>query len=148
MKIIIKKLFDGSQYIAYCENLTNCYAQAKHAEELQGLIKRAIVLYKDYMEQRGQTLDEEPEHPIIKQNIKFDRLSSEQIGAIFKRHNYYVEYADNQSILMQNSDYPFNHVHLPNVNEISPIIVKQIFGKENVSYVRTTPMRLRTSSSV
>ncbi len=147
MKIVIKKAFDGTQYIAFCENVPNCYVQSKAKEHLNGLIKRALYLYKNQCIKRGQDFPNEPDKPLISRKIRFDAISTAQIVKIFQRYNYHIEYEDEQSVILLNSDFPFNRVHLPQSNNLSPLIIQRIFGEDNTHYIYNKQMKLNTSVS-
>jgi len=147
MKISIKKEFDGILYAGSCENVPSCYVQAKNPETITKFMKHALELYKKNCEQRYQTMPNEPEKPILDIKIKFSTLSTNQLIIILKRQNYHVEYSDNISVLLLNSNFPFNRIHLPQTDQLSPIIVKKIFSEQNTTYVPVKRMHLNRSVS-
>ncbi len=139
MKIKIKKEFDGRSYVAFCENVPNIYVQAPDKETLNQRLNKALALIKHYTSSRNQPFPIGQDKPIFNIRIRFNALSTEKLVEIFKRHNYHLEYEDQDSVILMNSSYPFNRVHLPQTNRISPVIVRHLFGAENTVYVGSPP---------
>lgn len=136
MKITIKREFDGKYYVGSAAYLPGCYVQSRSGMEIPAFIRKAISLYQKSYQSRNQSLPMEEDHPILNIKIRFDCISTEQIRNILKTHNFHKEYEDQDSLLMVNSNFPFDRVHLPQSDDISPLIVQKIFGKGNTIYVR------------
>ncbi|NOX88383.1 MAG: hypothetical protein GXO77_05095 [Calditrichaeota bacterium] len=135
MKIILKKEFDGRTYVAFCENVPGVYVQATSKEQLNQRVSKALALLKHYCEQRNQPFPIGEDKPLFDIRIRFNSLSTEQLVDFFHKRNYHIEFEDADSVLLMNSFFPFNRVHLPKTNHISPIIVRRIFGSQNAIYV-------------
>ena len=62
--------------------------------------------------------------------------------------NFYSPALDvaNNPILLANSKFPFNRIHLPVTNNLSPIIISKLFGKENVIYVNKSDLSMHSSA--
>ena len=146
MKIIVKKEFDGKYYIGSCENLPGCYAQADSSEKLLIELRKAIELYRKSYINRSQPLPNTFDAPVIDRKIRFNKISTSQLIKIFERSNYHIESTDNDSILMINSNFPFNRIHIPDVDELSPLIVSKIFGKENIIFINKNQLRINSSA--
>lgn len=146
MKIIVKKEFDGKNYIGSCENLPSCYAQSINVEELLAELRKAIELYRKSYLNRNQPLPSENDTPVIDRKIRFNKISSNQLGAILEKNNYHMEYQDNNSQLFINSGYPFNRIHIPNAEELSPMLISKIFGKENIIYINKNQLKMNSSA--
>ncbi|MGD9898227.1 MAG: hypothetical protein AB7T22_03775 [Calditrichaceae bacterium] len=135
MKIYVKKEYDGYFYVASCINLPGCYVQSKYLDDIMDRLRKAINLYKQNYKDRMQNLPEENEGPVLDKEIRFKEISSKQLEKILQRYHYHTEYTDTESILLMNSSYPFNRVHLPQTEILSPLIVAKVFGKENTIYL-------------
>ena len=147
MKILFKKEFDGKFHTGACENVPGCFVQANDEESLKSCFLRALQLIKQNSEERNQPFPSGRDHPLFDMRIRFKTLSTEQLVKIFVSKNYHIEFINVESILLLNSDYPFNRVHLPRTNNLSPLIIQKIFGKENTINVAFKPMKLNTSVS-
>lgn len=147
MKIRIKKEFDGTYFVIYCLNLQGCYIQASTEPELKKRLQHAFDIYKYSYEQRGQQIPNLPDKPLFNIRIRFTEISTMQLVKIFKQHKYYLEFEDQYSVLMVNSDFPFNRVHLPKYNSISRFIIQRIFGEKNTIYIPKTKLRINKSVS-
>lgn len=147
MKISITKEFDGQYYIASCDNLPGCYVQCRNEDELLPAVKRAIQIIKRNCQKRNQELPSGKDEPLFDVRVKFEQIATNSLITFFKRHNYHVEYADNQSVLLLNSGFPFNRIHLPMSNNLSPLIVKRIFGPQNTIYLNRQKLDLKASVS-
>lgn len=146
MKIIVKKEFDGKNYIGSCENLTSCYAQASNPEDLILNLRNAIELYRKSYQNRNQTLPKESDKPVIDRKIRFNIISTAQLTQVLFKHQYRIEFTDENSILLVNSNFPFNRIHLPISKDLSPIIIIRLFGKENVIYVNKSTLSMHSSA--
>jgi len=147
MKIAVEKEFDGKYHVACCTNVPGCYVQTKDSTTLDAELKYALEVYIKNCVQRNQPFPNENDRPVIDIRIRFDVLSSNQLIKIFKRFNYHVDYMDHSSVLFLNSEFPFNRIHIPRSNEVSPLIVRRILGKENTIYVGSHHLKLNTSAS-
>jgi len=147
MKIIFKKEFDGRVHTGSCENVPSCFVQADDPETLKARFLRAVQIIKQSCEQRNQPFPRGSDRQLLDIRIKFNTLSTEQLVKIFVSKNYHVEFENSESVLLLNSDYPFNRVHLPRTKRLSPQLVRKIFGSENAIYVGRSPMKLNASVS-
>ena len=147
MKIRIKKEFDGTYFVAYCLNLQGCYVQAPTEAELTKRLQHAFNLYKSSYEQHGQQIPDLPDKPLINIRIRFTEISTMQLVKVFKQRNYYVEFEDEYAVLMVNTDFPFNRVHLPKFNSLSRLIIQRIFGDKNTIYIPKSNLKLNKSVS-
>lgn len=147
MKVSIKKEFDGNFHVASCGNIPGCYVQAADNEDINQKLRDALLVYRRSCLNRNQPIPNESDRPVLNLKIRFDALSTDQLVKIFQKNNYHIEYKDKDSVLMQNSAYPFNRVHLPRTNFVSPLIVKKIFGDENTVFVGRNKLKLNTSAS-
>lgn len=147
MKIAVEKEFDGKYHIASCTNVPGCYVQSKDAAGLDTELKYALEVYLKNCVQRNQPFPNEKDRPVIDIKIRFDVLSSNQLIKIFKRFNYHVDYMDNNSVLFLNSEFPFNRILIPRTNDVSPLIIRRIIGKENTVYAGSHHLKLNTSAS-
>jgi len=135
MKIRIRKIFDGKYTVGLCDNLPNCYVQSVDENQVIIRLRRAIEIYRKNCELRNQSLPEEPEKPILDKKIRFETISTAQLLKIFQRMNYHVEYSNHESVLMINSNFPFNRVHIPNSQDISPLIISKLLGRHNTIWI-------------
>jgi len=147
MKIIIKKEFDGRNYIGTCENIPGCYVQAQNEDKLKINIMRALKIIKQSCAQRNQPFPNGKDRPLFDVRIRFDSLSTDKLVRFFESRNYHIEYIDEKSVLLLNSDFPFNYVHLPRFDRLSPLLIQKIFGKENTIHIDRKGMKLSTSVS-
>lgn len=146
MKIIIKKEFDGKHYIGSCENLPSCYTQSDSSEQIIVKLRKAIELYRKSYSKRNQTLPNLYDSPIIDRKIRFNSISANQLSKILIRSNYHIEYKDDEFFLFLNSNFPFNRLLIPNEEELSPMIISKIFGKENIIYINNNKLRVNSSA--
>ncbi len=146
MKIIVKKEFDGRSYVAYCENVPGVYVQAPSRELLDKRLKKALSLIKHFCQERNQPFPSGKDKPIFDVRIKFNSLSTQKLIDLFRKKNYHIEYNDSESIVLMNSSFPFNHVHLPVTNHLSPIIVRKLFGHDRAIYVGKNNLELRKTA--
>jgi len=147
MKISVDKEYDGKYYVACCTNVPGCYVQSNTPDRLNDELQRALEVYLKNCVQRNQPFPNEQDRPVIDIRIRFEELASAQLIKILKRFNYHVDYIDSKSILLLNSEFPFNRIHIPNVENISPVIIRRIFGKENTIHVGAPALRLKTTAS-
>lgn len=146
MKIIVKKEFDGKHYIGSCENLTSCYTQANNEEELITQLRKAIELYRKSYDNRNQTIPEKYDQPVIDKKIRFNTITTAQLKQVLLKHNFRIEFEEANSLLLFNSKFPFNRIHIPVSNSLSPIIITKIFGKENVIYMNKSDLSMHSSA--
>jgi predicted RNase H-like HicB family nuclease len=135
MKIKVKKEFDGRTFVAYCENVPNVYVQAPSKELLDKRLNRALALLKYTTKERNQPFPIGEDKPIFNVRVRFSSLPTHTLVDLFKQHDYHIEYEDGESVILMNSSYPFNRVHLPQTTHLSPIIIRRLFGANNVIYV-------------
>ena len=135
MKIIIKKEFDGLFYVGSCENIPGCYVQSRTSGDIHQKIKQAIAIIKRNCDERSQQFPVGTDQPLFDTRIRFDVLTTDQLVKFFEHQKYHLEYIDSQSVLLMNSSFPFNRVHLPRTDQLSPLIVQKIFGADNTIYV-------------
>ena len=147
MKMKIKKDFDGQYFVASCINLPGCYVQALTEPDLIQRLQHAYMVYKASYDKRHQQLPQEKDKPVLNVRIRFREISSEQLVKIFRRYNYHLEYEDEYSLLLVNSDFPFNRIHLPRFKNISHLLIKRIFGEENTIYLSKENLKLNKSVS-
>jgi len=146
MKIIIKKEFDGKNYIGSCENLPGCYAQSESSDQIVVKLRKAIEIYRKSYSKRNQTLPNLYDNPVIDRKIRFNSISASQLSKILTRNNYHFEYKDDEFYLFLNSNFPFNRLLIPNEEDLSPMIISKIFGKENIIYINNDQLRVNSSA--
>ena len=146
MKIIVKKEFDGKNYIGSCENLPSCYVQSPSSEELIIELRKAVELYRKSYSKRNQGLPSSYDFPIIDRKIRFNKISSRQLAKILFKNHYHIESKESDSLLFLNSNFPFNRIHIPNVSELSPMIISKIFGKENIIFINKNQLKINSSA--
>ena len=146
MKIIVKKEFDGKYYVGSCENLPSCYVQTNSSDELVIELRKAIEIYRKSYSKRNQTLPVSYDYPIIDRKIRFNKISSNQLTKVLLKNNFHFESKDSESLLLINSNFPFNRIHIPNVDELSPMIVSKIFGKENIIFINKNNLKINSSA--
>ncbi len=135
MKVIVKKEFDGKNFVGICENLPNCYSQSYDPEKVVINLRKAIEIYhKSYLD-RNQVLPDKYDSPVINKKIRFDTVTTKQILNILSKNQYHIEHSDLKSVLLINNVFPFNRIHLPVVDDLSPLIVARVFGIHNIIYV-------------
>lgn len=147
MKISLEKEYDGHYWIASCTNVPGCYVQSENPDFIVEKLKSALEVYLKNCVQRNQPFPNERDRPVLDIRLRFDRISSDQLIKIFKRFNYHLDYQDEQSVLVLNSEFPFNRVHFPRSNNLSPLIIRRIFGQKNTIYVGAQHLKLNTSAS-
>jgi len=135
MKIRIRKFFDGRYNVGFCDNLPSCYVQSLNETDVAIRLRRAIEIYRKNCELNDQTIPVEADNPILDKKIRFETISTDQLLKIFQRMNYHVEYRNHESVLLSNSNFPFNRVHVPNTDDISPLIISKLFGKHNTYWI-------------
>jgi predicted RNase H-like HicB family nuclease len=147
MKIVVKKEFDGSVYVGSCENVPGCYTQGHSEDEVKERLQRALLLIKRKCEQRRQPFPTGSDRPILDVRIKFNTLSTDQLVKILESYRYHLVHVDDESALLINREFPFNLIHLPRSNSLSPLLVKKIFGADNTQWVGAKKMKLSKSVS-
>lgn len=128
-------MFDGKHHVGYCENLPSCYVQSENENEILVRLRRAIEIYRKNCELRNQTLQHENDRPILNKKIRFETISSEQLVKILHSMHYHLEYSNHESMLLINSNFPFNRIHIPRSEDLSPLIISKIFGKQNTFWI-------------
>ena len=146
MKIIVKKEYDGKNYVGSCENLANCYAQTTNPDDLIANLRKAIELYRKSYENKNQTIPDRYDLPVFDNKIRFNTISTSQLTQLLIKNNYRIEIEDDNSILFANSRFPFNRINLPISKDLSPIIISKLFGKENVIYVNKRDLSIHSSA--
>ncbi len=146
MKIIVKKEFDGQNHVGSCENLTSCYTQANNPEDLISNLRKAIELYRKSYENKSQTIPDLYDSPVIDKKIRFNKISTAQLVQVLIKQHFRIEFQEENSILLCNSKFPFNRIHLPDTNNLSPVIISKLFGKENVIYVNKSDLSMHSSA--
>jgi predicted RNase H-like HicB family nuclease len=147
MKIAVEKEYDGKFYVGCCTNVPGCYVQSGNPGNIDAEIEYALEVYLENCIQRNQPFPNENDKPVLDVRIRFDTISSDQLIKIFKRYHYYVDHMDDRIILFLNSDFPFNRVLIPNKKVISPLIIRRIFGNDNINYVGSNELRFNSSAS-
>ncbi len=139
MKITIKKEFDGNLFIGSCENVPGCYVQASSEDMISPKIKKALGIIKQNCDQQRQPFPTEQDQPLFDVRIRFDVLSTKKLVHFFNQQRYHIGFENSESVLLINSNFPFNRVHLPQEKALSPFIVKKIFGERNTVYLGKPP---------
>lgn len=147
MKIILKEEHDGRCFIGSCHNIPGCFFQAESKDALHEGLLKGLNIIKQNCDQRNQEFPEGKEQPFFDIRIRFNTLSTDQLVKFFLSHNYHLEFIDQDSVLLLNSNFPFNRVYLPRVKNLSFLLVEKIFGKKNTIYVGQKRMHLNTSVS-
>lgn len=132
MKYSAKIEIDGTTVVGYIPKLGGCYVQANRIQDISPLMKIAIKAYIDNYNSRMEPFFPEPEHPKINHKIQFFNLSSNQLGNILKQFTYTKELHTKYFHLYRKGIFPFDRILIPNTNIISPLIIKKIFGSNNV----------------
>ncbi len=147
MKIILKKEFDGQVYVASCENVPGCYTQSSSEEEVRLKVQRALAILKTNCQEHNQPFPVGQDHPIINMRLRFNKISTDQLVRILQQHHYHLEYINEESVLLANTVFPFNRIHLPRSTNLSPLLVKKIFGEKNTIFIQgSTPLKYRKSA--
>jgi predicted RNase H-like HicB family nuclease len=133
MKFNIKIEYDGKNYVALCSNLIGCYTQSNTEEGVKQTIREAISLYILNYEQRYEPFQPEPEMPQLHYHIKFKKISSEELANILEKLNYKLDIITKNFLLFRKLEFPFYRIIIPNVEELSPNILKKIFGEKNIT---------------
>ncbi len=150
MKIVIKKEFDGIWYLGSCDNIPGVYVQGLREQDINIKIKRALALIKNNCDTHRQPFPSGFDKPLFDIRIRFETLSTEKLIKFFEHQKYHLDYIDQESVILINASYPFNRVHLPRVNHLSPLLIQKIFGLQNTIYVgrnKNYPINSPVSSS-
>lgn len=145
MKFSVKIEFDGKYVVGYVPNLSGCYVQALKIQDITPLMKMAIETYRDNYKLRMEPFSPEKERPKFNQPIKIQKLGAEQLGTFFRKNSYNREASNKYFHLYRKSIFPFDRILIPITNEISPLILKKLFGSENVKLVKSEGNELRFS---
>ena len=145
MKFSVKIEFDGKYVVGYVPNLSGCYIQALKIQDITPLMKIAIEMYRDNYKLRMEPFSSEKEKPKFNQPIKIQKLSADQLGNFFRKNSYSRESTNKYFHLYRKSQFPFDRILIPVTNEISPLILKKLFGAENVKLVKGEGNELRFS---
>lgn len=145
MKLSVKIEFDGKYVVGYIPTLSACYVQALKIQDITPLMKHAIETYRDNYKLRMEPFSPEKEKPKFNLKLKIQSLSSEQLGTFFKKQSYSRESSNKYFHLYRRSSFPFDRILIPNVKQISPLILKKLFGSENVTLIKGEGNELRFS---
>jgi predicted RNase H-like HicB family nuclease len=135
MKFHIRIEYDGKNYVGLCTNLIGCYAQSDTEDGIKQSIQDAISLYILNYEQRYEPFNPEPDIPQLNYHIKFKKISSEELSNILEKLNYNLDINTKNFLLFRKLDFPFYRIIIPNCDELSPIIIKKIFGDKNTTQI-------------
>jgi predicted RNase H-like HicB family nuclease len=145
MKFSVKIEFDGKYVVGYVPQLAGCYAQAFKIQDLSPLMKFAIEMYRDNYKMRMEPFTPETEKPKFKESIKFNSMSADQLGSYLRKYAYTRESSNKYFHLYRKSSFPFDRIIIPNSSEISPLIIKKLFGAENVTVIKSQDNELKFS---
>lgn len=145
MKYSVKIEFDGKYVVGYVPNICGCYVQALKIQDISPLMKLAIEMYRDNYNIRMEPFSPESEKPKFKQTIKITNISTEQLGIFFRKNQYSRETSNRYFQLYRKTQFPFDRILIPNVKIISPLILKKLFGAENVSVIKSAGNELQFS---
>jgi len=145
MKFSVKIEFDGKYVVGYVPNLSGCYVQALKIQDITPLMKIAIETYRDNYKLRMEPFSPEKERPKFNQPIKIKKLGADQLGTFFRKNSYSREASNKYFHLYRKSQFPFDRILIPVTSEISPLILKKLFGSENVKVVKSEENELRFS---
>ncbi len=145
MKFSIKIEFDGKRVIGFIPKMSGCYVQTKKIQEIAPLMKLAIETYRENYKSRMEPFSPEIESPKINQKIQFYMLSANQLENIFRQFNYNKELTNNFFYLYRKADFPFDRILIPNSPDLSPVIIKKLFGTNNVIVLRSDENHMKIS---
>jgi len=145
MKFSVKIEFDGKFVVGFIPNMGGCYVQALKIQDISALMKLAIEAFRDNYKLRMEPFHPEKERPKFNESIKINNIDSEQLGKYF-RHNTYARESSNKYFhLYRKAQFPFDRILIPNAKNISPLIVKKLFGANNVTVVKNEGNELQFS---
>jgi hypothetical protein len=72
-------------------------------------------------------------------------LSANQLENIFRQFNYNKELTNNFFYLYRKADFPFDRILIPNSPDLSPVIIKKLFGTNNVIVLRSDENHMKIS---
>lgn len=145
MKFAVKIEFDGKYVVGYVPDIGACYIQALNIKDITPLMKMAIEIYRDNYKMRMEPFTPEREKPKFKEFIQFSSIDSEKLGSHFRKNSYTCESSTKYFHLYRKSQFPFDRILIPNVKDISPLIVKKLFGAENVSVIKSESNKFQIS---
>jgi len=145
MKFSVKIEFDGKFVVGYIPNMSGCYVQALKIQDITALMKLAIETYRDNYKLRMEPFTPEAERPKFNESIKITNIDSEQLGKYFRHNSYTRESSNKYFHLYRKAQFPFDRILIPNVKNVSPIIVKKLFGAENVTVIKSEGNELQFS---
>ncbi len=145
MKFSVKIEFDGKYVVGYVPQLSGCYAQALKIQDLSPLMRLAIETYRDNYKLRMEPFSPEVEKPKFKESLKITSINADQLGNYFRKNSYIRESSNKYFQLYRKSQFPFDRILIPNVNKISPLILKKLFGAENVTVIKSEGNELQFS---
>jgi hypothetical protein len=137
MKYSVKIEFDGKHVVGYVPQISGCYVQALKIQDLTPLMKYAIETYRDNYKLRMEPFSPEVERPKFNEPLKITGLDADQLGNYFRKNSYIRESTNKYFQLYRKSQFPFDRILIPNVKRISPLILKKLFGAENVTVVKS-----------
>jgi hypothetical protein len=145
MKFSVKIEFDGKYVVGYIPNICGCYVQALKIQDISPLMKLAIEMYRDNYKFRMEPFSPEKEKPKFNQPIKVTIIDTEKLGTFFRKHLYSRETSNRYFQLYRKTQFPFDRILIPNVKILSPLILKKLFGSENVSVIKNEGNELQFS---
>ena len=145
MKFSVKIEFDGKFVVGYIPNMGGCYVQALKIQDISPLMKFAIETFRDNYKLRMEPFTPEPERPKFNKSIKISNIDSEQLGKFFRQNTYSRESSNKYFHLYRKAQFPFDRILIPNAKSISPLIVKKLFGTNNVTVIKSEDNELKFS---
>jgi hypothetical protein len=145
MKFSVKIEFDGKYVVGYVPNICGCYVQALKIQDITPLMKLAIETYRDNYKLRMEPFSPESEKPKFNIKIKIQNINSDQLGGFFRKNNYTRESSNKYFHLYRKSQFPFDRILIPNSKYISQLILKKLFGSENVTIIKSEGNELQFS---
>ena len=145
MKFSVKIEFDGKYVVGYVPDISGCYVQALKIQDVTPLMKLAIETYRDNYKLRMEPFTPETERPKFNESIKITTIDAEQLGSYFRKNSYTKEASNKFFHLYRKTQFPFDRILIPNAKNISPLILKKLFGSENVTVVKSEDNKLQFS---
>ena len=140
MNLKIKIENDTKFLVGFFPEVSGCYVQGRSMHEVQNLLKDALELYQKNYKQRREPFDPEPDVPKFNKKITFTKISSKQLTKVLNQLSYNLDNSDDNFLLFRNKQFPFDRILIPNRPQLSPIIIKKLFGDKNV-IVRNEDLR-------
>lgn len=145
MKFSVKIEFDGKYVVGYVPQISGCYVQALKIQDLTPLMKLAIEIYRENYKLRMEPFTPESERPKFKDSIKISNINADQLGNYFRKNSYTKESSNKYFHLYRKTQFPFDRILIPNAKHISPLILKKLFGAENITVVKSEGNELQFS---